>query len=130
VTAVQGITYDTGALVAAEAGTHKVWDLHKKARAAGLRPTVPAAVLAQAWRGRRQVQLVRLLKQCDVEPLDESLGRLAGEACALAGTADVVDASVVVGAIRRSDVIVTRDPDDVDKLAAALTASHVLVVAV
>ena len=97
-----GITYDAGALVAAERGDRLLWSLHRRALERGLRPTVPAGVLGQAWRGGPQAELSRLLKGCRIEGLDETRARTAGDACGRAGTADVIDASVAVGAIAMS----------------------------
>lgn len=115
-----GVTYDTGALVAAERGVRTMWAVHRRALERGLAPTVPAGVLAQAWRGGPQAQLSRLLDGCRVEPLDPSLARRSGSLCAKAGTADVIDASVVIGAMARSDVVLTSDPGDLEDLASAL----------
>jgi hypothetical protein len=42
-----GVTYDSGALVAAERNTRQMWALHAGYLAEGVIPTVPAAVLAQ-----------------------------------------------------------------------------------
>lgn len=122
-----GITYDTGALVAAERSDRVVWALHRRALERGLRPTVPAGVLGQAWRGGPQAQLSRLLKGCRIEPLDDLRARTAGTACARAGTADPIDATVAVGAIARGDLVVTSDSDDIQHLADALgTAIEIL----
>jgi hypothetical protein len=46
--------------------------------------------------------------------------RLVGTTCGRAGTGDVVDASVVVGAVARRDGVVTSDPRDIRQLASAL----------
>jgi hypothetical protein len=117
---VSGVTYDTGALLAAEANRRAVWALHARALARGVQPVVPAGVLGQAWRGGPQPSLSRLLRGCGVEDLNELQARSAGAACARAHTADVVDASVVVGATARRDLVVTSDPGDIRKLARAL----------
>jgi predicted nucleic acid-binding protein len=77
-------------------------------------------VLAQGWRGGPQAELSRFLKGCEVIPLDEALARECGRACARARTADVVDACVVVVALRRGDAVVTSDPDDLRRIAVAL----------
>jgi hypothetical protein len=55
-----------------------------------------------------------------VEELTDARARAAGVACARARTADVVDASVVVGALARRDLVVTSDPDDLERIARAL----------
>jgi hypothetical protein len=49
---VTGLTYDTGALIAAEANRRDLWALHARALQRGILPLVPAVVLAQGWRGR------------------------------------------------------------------------------
>ena len=114
------LTYDTGALLAAEANRRELWALHARSLQRGERPVVPAAVLAQAWRGGPQAQLSRLLRGCRIEELDEFRARATGVACARAGTRDVVDATVVVGALARGDLVVTSDPDDLGRIAAGL----------
>ena len=118
-----GVTYDTGALVAAERNQREVWAVHRRALERGILPTVPAGVLAQAWRGGPQAELSRLLKGCRIEELDEVRGRAAGQACGRARTSDVIDAAVVVGALARGDLVVTSDRRDITKIAAALDAS-------
>ncbi len=77
-----GITYDTGALLAAERGNRTLWALHRRALERGIRPTVPAGVLAQAWRGGPQAELSRFLAGCRVEALTEAASRVTGAACA------------------------------------------------
>ena len=108
-----GITYDTGALIAAERNDRQMWALHQETLGRGVIPTVPTAVLAQGWRGGPQPLMSRLLASCHVEPLDERLARSAGAACGRAGTSDIVDAVVVVGAAARKDQVVTSDIDDI-----------------
>jgi len=117
-----GITYDAGALVAAERNDRTLWALHRRALERGLRPTVPAGVLAQVWRGGPQAELSRLLKGCRVEDLDEMRSRAAGQACGRSGTSDVIDATVVVGSIARGDLVITTDTDDIKRVASALGA--------
>lgn len=115
-----GITYDAGALIAAERNDRGLWALHRRALERGIVPTVPAGVLAQGWRGGPQAQMSRLLGGCRVEDLDEARSRSAGTACGAAGTSDVVDAAVVVGAAARRDLVVTSDPSDLTQLGEAL----------
>jgi len=117
---MSGLTYDTGALIAAEANRRELWALHARSLQRGLRPNVPAGVLAQAWRGGPQANLSRLLRGCRIEELTEQRARGAGVACASAGTSDVVDAAVVVGALARNDLVVTSDPDDLRRIADGL----------
>lgn len=122
-----GATYDTGALVAAERGERVFWALHRRLLENGIAPTVPAGVLAQAWRGGPQAQLSRLLAGCRVEDLSEPRARTAGAACARSRTSDVVDASVVVGALARGDRVVSADASDLQRVADALGRSLVVV---
>lgn len=49
--------------------------------------------------------------------MDEARSRAAGEACGRAGTSDVVDASVVVGALARNDLVVSDGRDDLVRIA-------------
>lgn len=115
-----GIVYDTGALVAAERADDQVWFVHRRALGRGLRPVVPSVVLAQAWRGGPQPNLSRLLKGCVIEALAENAAREVGRLLATNGSADVVDAAVVVSAASRGDLVVTSDPDDLSRLSEAL----------
>jgi hypothetical protein len=103
-----GVTYDTGALVAAERNNRQMWALHAGYLAEEVIPAVPAPVLAEAWRGgSRQASLSRLLRMCDTEPMSEELARLAGVLAGKSGHDDIVDVSVVEGAVRRGDAVVT-----------------------
>lgn len=115
-----GMTYDAGALIAAERNDRRIWALHRRALERAVVPTVPAGVLAQGWRGGPQAQMSRLLGGCRVEDLDDARARSAGAACGAAGTSDVVDAAVVVGAAARGDLVVTSDPGDLIQLRGAL----------
>ena len=116
-----GITYDTGALIAADRAERRVWARHRALLALREVPTVPAPVLAQSWRGgSRQALLARLLAGCDVEALDDSQARAVGSLAARAATTDIVDVCVVEGAIRRRDLVVSSDLDDLQAIAAAV----------
>lgn len=76
-------------------------------------------VVAQAWRdGRRQALLARLLRGTTVIPLDDDLGRRAGELLGKASTSDPIDAAVVLIA-HEGEAIVTSDEDDIRQLARA-----------
>lgn len=115
---MNGITYDTGALVAAERDDRRMWALHAGYLAEGVVPVVPAGVLAEAWRGgARQTRLVQLLAMCEVEDLTQTQARAVGALAAAARHDDVVDVSVVEGAARRGDGIVTADPRDIGAIA-------------
>jgi hypothetical protein len=115
-----GITYDTGALIAADRAERRMWARHRALLALREVPTVPAPVVAQSWRGGRQALLARLLAGCDVEALDDGQARTVGSLAGRAATTDIVDVCVVEGAIRRHDLVVSSDPDDLQAIAAAV----------
>lgn len=113
-----GLTLDAGALIAADRGERRFWEYWKEAGERGLDVTVPAGALAQAWRGPRNARLAILLRGCVVESLDRGAAYEAGVLCGRAGTRDVIDASVIVGAARRGDDVLTSDAGDLARLAA------------
>ena len=116
-----GVTYDTGALVAADRGERRMWARHRALLVLRKVPTVPAPVVAQGWRGgSRQALLARFLVGCDIEPLDDDQARSVGSLAARAETPDVIDACVVEGALRRHDVVVSSDADDLTGIATAV----------
>lgn len=115
-----GVTYDTGALVTAERNDRQMWALHAGYLAEEVIPTVPAPVLAEAWRGgSRQASLTRLLRMCDTEPMTEELARNVGVLAGKSGHDDIVDVSVVEGAIRRGDAVVTSNTTHIRMIADA-----------
>ncbi len=68
------------------------------------------------WRnGSRQARLAAFLKTIVVHPLDD--GRAVGQLLAQTETADVIDAHLVITAVRLSDEILT---DDLTTLGAVL----------
>jgi len=118
-----GVTYDTGALIAAQRNNRRMWALHAGYLAEEVIPTVPAPVLAQAWRGgSRQASLSRLLRMCETEPMSEDLARNVGVLAGKSGHDDIVDVSVAEGAIRRDDAVVTSNVTDIVKIAEAAGA--------
>lgn len=110
---------DSGALIALDRDERAMWVRLKAASAAGDLPMTHAGVLGQVWRGgSRQARLSRAMTGIDVRPLDERLGRSAGELIAATGLPDVIDAALVLLA-KDGDHIVTSDLDDLEVLAAA-----------
>ena len=76
-------------------------------------------VVAQVWRGgSRQARLAAFLKTIVIHPLDD--GRSVGQLLAQTKTSDVVDAHVVITALRLGHGILTADPDDLTTLSAVL----------
>jgi predicted nucleic acid-binding protein len=118
---MKGVTYDAGALLAAERNSRRMWALHAGFLEEEVVPTVPAPVLAQAWRGgARQASLSRLLALCEVEPMSEAQARAVGRLASRSQHDDVVDLVVVEGALRRRDAVVTSDAGDIQRIAEAL----------
>jgi predicted nucleic acid-binding protein len=115
-----GLTYDTGALIAAERDDRLMWALHRATIARGLPPTVPSGVLAEAWRGGPQHRLSRLLKGCKVEELGEAQARAVGTLIARSGLDDTVDVAVAEGAMRRNDAVVTSNRTHIEQVADAV----------
>jgi hypothetical protein len=116
---VGGLTLDTGALIAFERNDRRVVALLARALEHQWAIVIPAGVVGQVWRdGRRQVRLARFLATDDLEfeTLDDRRARAAGQLCGIRGTADVIDASVVLAAHGRDHRIVTSDPDDLRRL--------------
>ncbi len=121
------IIYDAGALIAAEGGRREFLAMHRESLAAEIDPIVPDVVLAQVWRGSPgQALLSRVLAGCDVAATGERTARAVGVACGRAKTCDIVDAVVVVTAVRLGAPVVTDDPTDLRQLADAVGAPLVL----
>lgn len=120
-----GLTFDTGALLAFERHERKVSVLLQRARDLKRPIVIPAGALGQAWRkgGPRQARLAILLsgKRVSVHDLTRGRAQAAGELCGRSGTADIVDASVVLAAWANGHVVVTSDPDDIRRLDPGLT---------
>lgn len=113
-----GLTLDTGALIAIDRGDRRLQALLDEAAAARAELAVPAGVIGQAWRSGSQARLARFLglEIVSAVPLDEREARAAGVLCGRAGTADVIDASVVICARARGHAVVTGDPEDLAAL--------------
>jgi len=120
---VEGLTFDTSALIAIERADRRMQALLDEAGAVAAPLAVPAGVIAQAWRGSaRQARLARFLALPTVTAvaLDEPEARATGALCGRAGVDDVVDASVVICARARGHAVVTGDPEDLAALDPAL----------
>jgi predicted nucleic acid-binding protein len=121
----EGITLDTGALVALERRRDRILKLLRAARERSMPVTMPVAAIAEWWRGRTDLR-ERILAALLVEPLSEALARTAGEAQAAVRGATVVDAIVMASASTRNDVVLTGDVDDLARLATYFRGVRVL----
>lgn len=117
-----GVTYDTGALVAGDRNDRRMWALHVGFIAEEVVPTVPAPVVAEAWRGgSRQASLARMLAGCGIEEMTVDQARRVGELVGRSDHEDVVDVAVVEGAARREDdVILTSNESHIRKIIKAI----------
>jgi hypothetical protein len=88
-------------------------------RASGELPVTHGGIVGQVWRGSgpRQAPLAIALDGIRVLPLDEALGRRAGELLARSRTSDVIDAALVLLS-EDGDEIITSDADDLQTLVA------------
>ncbi len=114
-----GISLDAGGLIAVDRNDRRLTVLLARARETRARVTIPASALAQAIRRpERQVRLARLVRQptTDVVDLDRVDATNVGRLLAASGTADIVDAHVVVCARRAGQRVATSDPDDLRRL--------------
>lgn len=114
-----GVTLHAGALIAIDRDDRRVTVLLARARETHARITVPATALAQAVRHPdRQARLTRLIRQptTDVVDLDRVDATNVGRVLAASGSADVVDAHVVICARRAGQRVVTSDPEDLRAL--------------
>src|SRR3954469_14889671 len=110
-----GITFDTGALIALERRGQRIRKVLERATEQKVRITVPAAVITEWWRSRNDVR-ERILAGVRVEPLSESLAKVAGEALAAIKGATPIDAIVMASAAQRGDVVYTTDVSDLANL--------------
>ncbi|MGH9259425.1 MAG: PIN domain-containing protein [Acidimicrobiales bacterium] len=108
---------DTGALIAYERGSRTVQAFLERAHRTGDTVRTSTAAVAQAWRdGSRQARVALLLRGTDESELTRDRARRIGRLLLLAGTADVVDGSIVdLG--HDGDEILTSDTDDMQRLA-------------
>jgi predicted nucleic acid-binding protein len=112
---MNGLTFDTGALIALERRHAHIRKVMVAALQSRLPITVPAVVLAEWWRGTNQLrELIR--SSVDIEPMDERLAESAGEALAAVKKSTAIDAIVMASAARRGDIVYTGDYEDLERL--------------
>jgi predicted nucleic acid-binding protein len=119
------VTFDTGALIGLERRHQRISKLYADLRQRRILVAVPTAVVAEWWRGRTDAR-VRILGGLYVEPLDDLLARVTGEAMAAVPGASIVDAVVMTSAARRGGVVYTSDVEDLERLRSFFPAVRVL----
>jgi hypothetical protein len=113
------LVLDAGALIAFERGSRVVQAFIERAQRDGEPVRTTTAVVAQVFRKPAlQVKLAHLLRGLSEVSLDSTRARRTGVLLSEAGTADIVDGSLIEAA-RDGDEILTSDPDDLLALAEA-----------
>lgn len=114
------LVLDSGALIALERNDRAMWLRLKKAMREGRAVVTHGGVVGQAWRsgGPRQALLAKALAGIQVRPIDEALGRTAGQLLHAARKSDVIDAALVLLA-EDDDQVLTSDLADLEPLASA-----------
>ena len=120
-----GITFDTGALIALERRSARARKILERATELRIRIAVPSVVITEWWRGRSDVR-DHIALAVRIEPLSERIAKLAGEAMAAVRGSTAIDAIVRASAAQRGDVVYTSDVDDLQRLAAHFRAVRVL----
>jgi hypothetical protein len=125
---VSAVVLDAGALLAVDRDDRAMMARLRVAQRSGLDLRSNAMVVAQVWQDRRgrQVNLARMLHAVDISPVSPADGRAAGALLADTGTADAVDATVVLLAAP-GDRIITSDPHDLTRLADAARNRAVII---
>jgi hypothetical protein len=125
---VTALILDAAALVAVDRDDRAMLARLRAAQSHGLELRSNAMVVAQVWRDRRgrQAGLARLLRAVDMRAVDHRDSRQGGALLGATGTADPIDATVVLLAAP-GDRILTSDPEDLARLAAAAGNRPVIV---
>jgi hypothetical protein len=114
---------DAGFLVSVDRGERAAQEFLTAALIHRTPLTTTHPVIAQVWRDdARRARLARFLHSVVVVAFDD--GPEVGSLLARSGTSDVVDAHLVVVAVRRSEAILTGDVHDLESLTAALPDHH------
>lgn len=114
-----GLVLDAGALIAVERGDRGLLGLLSRLDAHDGALTVPATALAQVLREpARRVGISRLLRRSTTTTvaLDGAGAAQVGRLLSRSGTADVVDAHVVLCAVQTGQPIATSDAGDLRRL--------------
>lgn len=120
-----GITFDTGALIALERRAQRVRRIVERATEEKIRIHVPSAVITEWWRGRSDAREL-IVAAIRIEPLSANLAKVAGEALAAVKNATAVDAIVMASAAQRGDLVYTSDVGDLERLRSYFPAVRVM----
>ena len=110
---------DAGFLISVDRSEQAAHTFLAAANRSGTELHTTHPVVAEVWRdGSRQARLSAFLKTISVHPLDN--GQPVGRLLAQTRTSDVVDAHLVICAVRLGHHVITGDPDDLSKLTSVL----------
>jgi hypothetical protein len=113
------VVYDVGVLSAADRNDRRTWLAHELRADQGIIPLTTAPVVAQVSRSARQTNLRRFLRGCEVVAFTPAEASAVGALLESSGTADAIDAHLVVVAARAGATVITADAEDL-----ALLSSH------
>ncbi|MGI8875357.1 MAG: PIN domain-containing protein [Egibacteraceae bacterium] len=109
------LAFDSGVLIGIERNDRDAFGWLEKAIEDETDALVSAAALAEVWREPARLRLVRALRACVVEPVDQELARAAGAAIGATG-ASLGDALIATSAARAGATLVTADHQDMEVL--------------
>ena len=123
----QGVTFDTGVLIAIERRKSRALQIHQRLGERGISINVPWVVVSEWWRGRTDIREA-ILRSVDVEVPSVELAKLAGSALAKMQMRPgmTIDAVVMASAAVRGDVVYTADVDDLTRFRAFFPSVRVL----
>lgn len=123
----QGATFDTGMLIALERRRQRAWAVYRRLRERKAVVTIPTPVLGEWWRGTTDLREALCLS-AHLQPLTDTIARLAGDALAAVPGAGTIDAFVMSTASLRGDIVFTSDFDDLQRLRRFFPGVRVLAV--
>lgn len=109
-----GVVLDAGALIALERKAKTAAHLLRRLAREGIPLVTPAAVVAQVWRGGRgaQAPIAFILRRTEIVDLTHAVARTLGRMLGRSGTADPIDAHVVLLAVSRGWPVLSSDAAD------------------
>jgi rRNA-processing protein FCF1 len=113
------IVLDAGALIAFEKQSAKMRAIVREAASQRMSILIPAPVLAQVWRKPAEQVLLRALaysRFSQVIALDGALAEAVGTLCARTKTRDTKNACVAIIARQGNALVLTSDPEDIERL--------------
>ncbi|MCL2725640.1 MAG: hypothetical protein FWD69_14495 [Polyangiaceae bacterium] len=108
-------TLDTGALIGIERRDQRSLAFWRTALAHGIPLHAPTVAIAEWWRARSDARET-ILGTLVIEPLDDVLAKMAGEALARVRGSTLADSIVMASAARSGGVVLTSDFEDLDRL--------------